>query len=229
MIQQLWANDIVREAYEKRHELKIHIPTNADYYFKHCNRFSTPDYVPTFDDMMMAKLKTTGVQEAQFKSEGNDVILVDVGGQRSERRKWLHCLDDVIAIIYMCAMDDYDSMLEEDGSTNLLQESLELFSTVTSSTYFADKGWILFLNKKDLFEQKIKVKPLTKYFSNMDPKSGSDYSKCSQYLFEMYKQAFKGKHLQHHFTCALDTDHCSQVFHAVREFILTDLVQKLTI
>jgi len=229
MIQQLWANDIVREAYEKRHELKIHIPTNADYYFKHCTRFSNPDYIPTFDDMMMAKLKTTGVQEAQFKSEGNDIILVDVGGQRSERRKWLHCLDDVIAIIYMCAMDDYDSMLEEDGSTNRLQESLELFSTVTSSTYFADKGWILFLNKKDLFEQKIKAKPLTKYFSNMDPKSGSDYAKCSQYLFEMYKQAFKGKHLQHHFTCALDTDHCSQVFHAVREFILTDLVQKIVI
>lgn len=114
----------------------------------------------------MAKLKTTGVQEAQFRSDvrffiislpflnflifylflyfsffilsflqvisfflfpfltfwkGNDIILVDVGGQRSERRKWLHCLDDVIAIIYMCAMDDYDSMLEEDGSTNRLQ------------------------------------------------------------------------------------------------------------
>jgi len=227
MIQALWANDIVREAYEKRHELKIHIPTNADYYFKHCNRFATADYVPTFDDMMMAKLKTTGVQEAQFKSEGNDIILVDVGGQRSERRKWLHCLDDVIAIIYMCAMDDYDSMLEEDGTTNRLQESLELFSTVTSSTYFADKGWILFLNKKDLFEAKIKTKPLTKYFSNMDPKSGSDYTKCSQYLFEMYKQAFKGKHLQHHFTCALDTDHCAQVFNLVREFILTDLFAKI--
>jgi len=227
MIQALWANDIVREAYEKRHELKIHIPTNADYYFKNCLRFSNPDYVPSFDDMMMAKLKTTGVQETQFKSEGNDIILVDVGGQRSERRKWLHCLDDVIAIIYMCAMDDYDSMLEEDGSTNRLQESLELFSTVTSSTYFADKGWILFLNKRDLFEAKIKVKPLTKYFSNLDPKSGSDYAKCSQYLFEMYRQAFKGQHLQHHFTCALDTDQCAQVFNAVREYLLQDLMNKI--
>lgn len=69
MIQALWANDIVREAYAKRHELKIHIPTNADYYFMNCARFSTPDYAPSFEDMMMAKLKTTGVQEAQFKSD----------------------------------------------------------------------------------------------------------------------------------------------------------------
>jgi G-protein alpha subunit len=27
--------------------------------------------------------------------------LVDVGGQRSERRKWIHCFDDVKAIIFL--------------------------------------------------------------------------------------------------------------------------------
>ena len=116
------------------------------------------------------------------------MVLVDVGGQRSERRKWLHCLDDVVAIIYMAAMDDYDSMLEEDGATNRLQESLELFTTVTGSAYFADKGWILFLNKKDLFAKKIKEKPLNKYFSDIDPKSGSDYDKASAYLLDKYKK-----------------------------------------
>jgi hypothetical protein len=88
----------------------------------------------------------------------------------------------------MAAMDDYDSMLEEDGATNRLQESLELFTTVTGSAYFADKGWILFLNKKDLFQKKIKEKPLNKYFSDIDPKAGSDYDKSSNYLLEKYKK-----------------------------------------
>jgi len=228
MIVKLWECKIVKETYEKRYELKLHIPTNADYYFDNCVRFSAPDFIPTFDDMMMAKLKTTGVQEISFQSKGTDVILVDVGGQRSERRKWLHCLDDVLAIIYICAMDDYDSMLEEDGATNRLQESLELFSTVTSSTYFADKGWILFLNKKDLFEKKIKVKPLNKFFLNVSVEDGSDFEKASTYILELYKKSFKGKQLQHHITCALDTNQCEHVFNDVREFILADLVNQYT-
>jgi len=209
--------------------LKIHIPTNAEYYFEHVTRFSTPDFVPLFEDMMMAKLKTTGVQEVTFTSQGTDITLVDVGGQRSERRKWLHCLDDVLAIIYMCAMDDYDSMLEEDGQTNRLQESLELFSTVTSSTYFSEKGWILFLNKKDLFEEKIKNKPLNKFFSNILPEDGSDFVKSSTYILELYRKSFKGKTMQHHFTCALDTNQCEHVFNDVREFILADLVNQYTL
>lgn len=103
-------------------------------------------------------------------------------------------------------MDDYDSMLEEDGATNRLQviifilimpsyflifkESLELFSTVTSSTYFADKGWILFLNKKDLFEEKIKVKPLNKFFSNVAPEDGANFEKASTYILDLYRKVF---------------------------------------
>jgi len=229
LIHKLWENHSIKETYEKRHQLKLHVPTNADYYFANVNRFSAPDFVPSFDDMMMAKLKTTGVQEVTFQCQGTDIILVDVGGQRSERRKWLHCLDDVLAIIYMSAMDDYDSMLEEDGATNRLQESLELFSTVTSSTYFADKGWILFLNKKDLFEEKIKVKPLNKFFSNVAPEDGANFEKASTYILDLYRKSFKGKTLQHHITCALDTNQCEHVFNDVREFILADLVNQYTL
>jgi len=226
LIDKLWKDKAIQDSYKKRQELKIHVPTNAEYYFEHVLRFAEPEFVPNFDDIMMSKLKTTGVQEARFESDGNDVVLVDVGGQRSERRKWLHCLDDVVAIIYMCAMDDYDAMLEEDGATNRLQESLELFTTVTGSAYFADKGWILFLNKKDLFQKKIKEKPLNKYFSDIDAKAGNDYDKASVYLLDKYKKAFQGKQIQHHFTCALDTDQCKHVFNDVKEFILTGMLSE---
>jgi len=229
MIAKLWEHKSIKEAYAKRYELKLHVPANAEYYFVHVIRFANHDFVPSFEDTMMAKLKTTGVQEVQFTSKGTEVVLVDVGGQRSERRKWLHCLDDVVAIIYMSAMDDYDSMLEEDGATNRLQESLELFSTVTSSTYFQDKGWILFLNKRDLFEEKIKTKPLNKFFSNITPEQGCDFKFASGYILDLYKKSFRGKSLQNHITCALDTNQCEHVFNDVREFILHDLVEQYNI
>jgi guanine nucleotide-binding protein subunit alpha len=69
MISKLWENKSIKDTYDKRYELKLHVPTNSDYYFQHVTRFSTPDFVPTFDDMMMAKLKTTGVQEVTFQCQ----------------------------------------------------------------------------------------------------------------------------------------------------------------
>ena len=43
--------------------------------------------------------------------------LFDVGGQRSERKKWIHCFEDVTAIIYCAALSAYDLTLQEDEST----------------------------------------------------------------------------------------------------------------
>ena len=42
--------------------------------------------------------------------------LLDVGGQRSERKKWIHCFEDVTAIFFCVALSAYDLVLREDGS-----------------------------------------------------------------------------------------------------------------
>lgn len=44
--------------------------------------------------------------------------VVDVGGQRSERRKWIHCFDDVKAIIFVVALSGYNQVLFEDTRVN---------------------------------------------------------------------------------------------------------------
>jgi len=46
-----------------------------------------------------------------------DYRLFDVGGQRSERKKWIHCFEDVTAIIFCVAMSEYDQVLHEDETT----------------------------------------------------------------------------------------------------------------
>lgn len=39
--------------------------------------------------------------------------MVDVGGQRSERRKWIHCFENVTSIIFLAAVSEYDQVLYE--------------------------------------------------------------------------------------------------------------------
>ena len=46
------------------------------------------------------------------------ISLIDVGGQRSERKKWLHCFDSVDAVLFVVAMSEYDEVLAEDSDVN---------------------------------------------------------------------------------------------------------------
>ena len=57
--------------------------------------------------------------------------MFDVGGQRSERKKWIHCFEGVTAIIFCVALSDYDLVLAEDEE--MVRKSL--FHTVLSVFY----------------------------------------------------------------------------------------------
>ena len=49
------------------------------------------------------------------------ISVTDVGGQRSERKKWLNCFDSVNAVVFVVAMSEYDQMLTEDATMNRMQ------------------------------------------------------------------------------------------------------------
>lgn len=81
---------------------------------------------------------------------------MDVGGQRNERKKWIHCFDDVKAILFVENLAGYNRVLFEDASKNMMKESLELFHDITHNDAFKNTPIFLFLNKKDLFEKMIR-------------------------------------------------------------------------
>lgn len=93
---------------------------------------------------------------------------MDVGGQRNERRKWIHCFQDVTAIIFVTAISEYDQFLYEDERQNRLIESLKVFEDICNKSYFSKVAMILFLNKIDLFEDKIQTIDLTCVFPDYD-------------------------------------------------------------
>ncbi len=90
--------------------------------------------------------------------------MFDVGGQRSERKKWIHCFEGVTAIIFCVALSGYDLVLAEDEEMNRMMESMKLFDSICNNKWFVDTSIILFLNKKDLFAEKIRHSPLNVCF-----------------------------------------------------------------
>lgn len=53
-----------------------------------------------------------------------------------------------------------------------MHESLKLFDSICNNKWFTDTSIILFLNKKDIFEEKIRKSPLTICFPEYTGRDG---------------------------------------------------------
>jgi hypothetical protein len=53
--------------------------------------------------------------------------MVDVGGQRSERRKWIHCFENVTSIIFLVALSEYDQILFESENEVCYYMNMSIF------------------------------------------------------------------------------------------------------
>ena len=71
-------------------------------------------------------------------------------------------------VIFLAAIDEYDTYLEtEDGQTlNRLKESIELFRQIQLQNWLNNTTFILFLNKRDIFEEKIKMSHIMDHFED---------------------------------------------------------------
>lgn len=75
-----------------------------------------PRYLPTDQDILRSRVKTTGITETTFLIGDLTYKIFDVGGQRSERKKWIHCFENVTALVFLVSLSEYDQMLYEDES-----------------------------------------------------------------------------------------------------------------
>ena len=146
--------------------------------------------------------------------------MFDVGGQRSERKKWIHCFENVTAIIFLAAISEYDSTLIEDENVNRMLEALTLFDTICNSRWFQKTSIILFLNKTDIFKEKVERVPIEDFFP--DYRGGPDYELGCQYFRERFEALNQStsKQLYTHFTCATDTNQMRFVMSAVNDIII---------
>ncbi|VDP03558.1 unnamed protein product [Soboliphyme baturini] len=221
-MKRLWHDGGIQECFSRSREFQLN--DSAPYYLNALERISQPGYVPTQDDVLRTRVKTTGIVETHFTYKDLHFKMFDVGGQRSERKKWIHCFEGVTAIIFCVALSEYDMVLAEDEEMNRMVESMKLFDSICNNKWFTDTSIILFLNKKDLFEEKIRKSPLTICFP--DYTGSNTYEEAAAYIqmkFESLNKRVGGqKEIYTHFTCATDTNNIRFVFDAVTDIIIKD-------
>ncbi|KAK7748810.1 Guanine nucleotide-binding protein alpha-2 subunit [Cytospora paraplurivora] len=163
-------------------------------------------------------------RQTEFYLMDSAEYMFDVGGQRSERKKWIHCFENVTSIIFCVALSEYDQVLLEESSQNRMMESLLLFDSVVNSRWFVRTSIILFLNKVDIFKQKLSRSPLGNYFP--DYSGGNDVQKAAKYLLWRFNQVNRAYlNLYPHLTQATDTSNIRLVFAAVKETILNNALK----
>ncbi|KAL5528751.1 GPA1 [Sanghuangporus sanghuang] len=218
-IRGLWRDPGVKEAVRRSREFQLN--DSAVYYFNAIDRMADPNYLPTDQDILRSRVKTTGITETMFRVGELTYRLFDVGGQRSERKKWIHCFENVTALVFLVSLSEYDQMLYEDESVNRMQEALTLFDSICNSRWFVKTSIILFLNKIDLFAEKLPHSPLGDYFP--DYSGGDNYDAACEYLLHRFvslNQNAATKQIYAHYTCATDTQQIKFVLSAIQDILL---------
>jgi guanine nucleotide-binding protein G(o) subunit alpha len=107
-MKRLWADSGVQVAFSRANEYQLN--DSAQYFLDKMDEIAKPDYLPSTQDILRTRVKTTGIVEINFLLKDLNFRVFDVGGQRSERKKWIHCFEDVTAIIFIVAMSEYDQV-----------------------------------------------------------------------------------------------------------------------
>lgn len=224
----LWKDGGIQKAVAKGHEFALQ--DNLTFYFQSINRMFEPDWLPNDQDMLHARLRTTGITETLFELRDLTFRMMDVGGQRSERKKWIHCFEGVQCLLFMASLSGYDQCLVEDVNANQMHEALMLFESLVNGEWFKDKPIILFLNKIDLFREKLPVSRLSEHFPDYNGKDG-DEEASKQFFASKFRSINRNsnREIYIHFTNATDTNLLKKTMQDVQDILIQKNVQRLVL
>ncbi|GAV28155.1 hypothetical protein PMKS-001624 [Pichia membranifaciens] len=224
-VERLWNDDEgIKQCFGRSNLFQLE--GSSSYFFDKVHNYADPNYVCTDEDILKGRIKTTGITETNFNINGIKFKLLDAGGQRSERKKWIHCFQDITCACFVLAVSEYDQMLFEDERVNRIYEAIMLFDSLVNSKWFANTPFILFLNKVDLLKDKVRKSPVRKYFPDYDGKS-NDVEDALRYFEKLFLSLNKSKRpIYVHRTCATDTQSMKFILTAVTDMVIQQNLKK---
>eukprot|EP00510_Aplanochytrium_minuta_P006371 CAMPEP_0184010122 /NCGR_PEP_ID=MMETSP0954-20121128/3021_1 /TAXON_ID=627963 /ORGANISM="Aplanochytrium sp, Strain PBS07" /LENGTH=353 /DNA_ID=CAMNT_0026289643 /DNA_START=435 /DNA_END=1496 /DNA_ORIENTATION=+ len=182
VLSQLWRDEGIQEAWNFRGHVTIE---SLEYFMRKIDEIGSDDYSPTDDDILHCHMVTNGFVAKAFYAhaatnnsrirvrdvdrdflfdEGEDDVLphhrdkklevIDTGGQRGDQRRYIHLFRNVSVVLFVAAINEFDTYYEEDMRSRQ-EVSLELFRETLLQRVFMDSAVVVFLNKDDLFREKL--------------------------------------------------------------------------
>ena len=141
-----------------------------------------------------------------------------------ERKKWIHCFESVTCLLFVVSLSEYDQTCYEDEKTSRMEESLNIFAEIANNQYFSHTSILLFLNKSDLFREKLEKKPISVYFKDYTGEP-HNFEQSIEHIGNSFKKLIKEgdpNRVHIHVTCATDTGNVKLVFDGVKNTILKE-------
>lgn len=224
----LWRDPSVQQIYRLGHTYAL--ADNVQYFFESVDRIYQRCYLPDDADILRCRVKSTGITETVFHLGSLTYRMFDVGGQRSERKKWMHCFEAVTAVLFLVGISGFDQCLVEDKDANQMEEALMLFDQICNSQWFANTSMILFMNKTDLFREKIKTAQIKIHFPDYGGPEGA-YDEAIEFFRGRFMRLNRSEHKEVyvHYTDATNTNMLRNIMASVNDIILARNIKVLAL
>eukprot|EP01129_Flabellula_baltica_P011821 TRINITY_DN523_c1_g1_i2.p1 TRINITY_DN523_c1_g1~~TRINITY_DN523_c1_g1_i2.p1 ORF type:complete len:358 (-),score=91.37 TRINITY_DN523_c1_g1_i2:41-1114(-) len=242
----LWKDPVVQSV--KGMETVLDKSPNISYFMEKFEEIADKDYMPTDDDIIRARQKTTGTVTATFDFDAVTWTINDVGGQMTERKKWDAIIQDQMRVLFFVAVNEYNILSSElpDGTEEMTRLDFSRTVFLQEAENIMERGEelqliIVFLNKIDLFEEKMKTDEGYNEFYEQFPEFDEIIPKKKKVskekdIDEVIEQALE--HVSHrfiedappelnlvfHLCCALDKDMLGIIMKAVQSCIMENYV-----
>ncbi|CAL1706127.1 unnamed protein product [Somion occarium] len=201
------------------HSRNFQLDKSATYYLNSLDRIMASGYVPTDRDILQLQVKATssGITETILNVGEMSYKLLGVASQRfTQRRKWIHCFENVTAVMFVVSLSKYDETVYVNKSV----ASLTMFESICNERWFTKTSIILLLNDIDKFAEKLPNSPLGDYFP--DCTGGNDYDAACAYLLNRFVSLNQNtkRQIYAHYTCATDMQQVKFVLSAIQDILL---------
>jgi len=245
----LWEDPTITEAWEACRNYQIQV-SQMDFFMANLDRITGAEYIPTDDDIVRARQRTAGAYITRFNAFKSVWEIIDVGGQAPERKKWMAIIDqqlDLTSIIYFAALDEYNMESSEEPGKTKMEVSMRVFAEIMKDVENFNKCSILFMNKIDLFRDKItSEKGFNEYkekFPDFEDFLNDEYvrpenleedeDECFDAALTYIEMKFKelalppnNTNLVVFKTCAIHTNEVESVFNAMKDHIFLQRMSK---
>jgi len=219
-------------------------------------RIGDEKYIPTHEDILRARTETRGIIEKTVKIEATDWMFVDFSGQRNDKRKWLYQFQNFDGVFFITSVADYDKMISSDDNRetkewreelnslgvfpgiittlvsqyieegNALQEAIRTFDDFCHHRYFNGVPFTIFLNKVDLFKEKIKTVPLSQCFPEYT--GNNSFESACDFIEKRFLEVNQARsEVYIHYISLIDSSYTQKVFMATEVLYLRSRLEVL--